>query len=241
MSTETLPVIQSLWVGTQLSLLEQLAASSFLYNGHAFHLYVYEEVSNVPAGVEIKDANKILDKSLIFKYIDRETYSGFANLFRYKLLYDKGGYWVDMDMVCLRPFSLMSEYVFSTEGQRRVGNCVIRAPKGSTLMRYCYETILDRGNLKLTQWGETGPIFFRDVVKNFNLSHYAVDPEVFCFIPYEKVGDIVRKSSKELLSPMSNKIRGVHFWNEGWRLRNMNKNTDYPDDCFYEELKVILL
>lgn len=241
MSTETLPVIQSLWVGTQLSQLEQLAVSSFLYNGHAFHLYVYENVSNVPAGVEIKDANEILDKSLIFKYIDRDTYSGFSNLFRYKLLYDRGGFWVDMDIVSLRPFCFTSAYVFSTEGQHRIGNCVIRAPKGSMLMRYCYETISDRGNLKLTRWGETGPIYFREVVRKFSLAKYAVDPEVFCYIPYEKVGDIVKKSSKELFLPMPKKLKGVHFWNEGWRLRNMDKNKNYPVGCFYEELKAMLL
>ncbi len=39
------PVIHSLWIGTQLSTMEQLSISSFLKNGHRFHLYVYDDVA----------------------------------------------------------------------------------------------------------------------------------------------------------------------------------------------------
>ena len=55
--------MQSLWIGKPLSKLEQLCFKSFLDNGHTVHLYVYDNISNVPSGVIIKDANEILDKS----------------------------------------------------------------------------------------------------------------------------------------------------------------------------------
>ena len=50
----TYPVIQSLWVGEKLSVMEILSISSFLQKGHPFHLYVYDDVKGVPDGVNIE-------------------------------------------------------------------------------------------------------------------------------------------------------------------------------------------
>lgn len=106
-------MIQSLWIGQKLSVMEQLAISSFLQNGHSFHLYVYNEMQGVPKGTILQDANEIMPSKRIFKYRHHDTYAGFANLFRYKLLVEKGGYWVDTDVVCLRPFSFTADYMFA--------------------------------------------------------------------------------------------------------------------------------
>ncbi|HKG24499.1 MAG TPA: hypothetical protein VKB09_02575 [Thermomicrobiales bacterium] len=46
-------IVQWLWVGSELSMMEQLSISSFLLNGHEYHLYVYGETRNVPLGTVI--------------------------------------------------------------------------------------------------------------------------------------------------------------------------------------------
>ena len=112
---KTLDVIQGLWIGDHLSTMEQLSIASFLDHGHEYHLYVYQPVSNVPTGTSVKDAYEILPESMIFQYRKHPSYAGFANFFRYKLLLDVGGWWVDTDTVCLRPFDFASDYVFSSE------------------------------------------------------------------------------------------------------------------------------
>ena len=40
-------VIQSLWIGERLSVMEQLSIRSYLDQGHPFHLYVYSPVEPV--------------------------------------------------------------------------------------------------------------------------------------------------------------------------------------------------
>ena len=40
--------IQTLWIGEELSDLENLCISSYIKNGYDFHLYAYDEISNVP-------------------------------------------------------------------------------------------------------------------------------------------------------------------------------------------------
>jgi hypothetical protein len=78
--------IQSLWIGQKLSTLERLSISSFLANGHEYHLYVYGEVANVPQGTVLKAADGILPESMIFQYKKHPSHAGFSNFFRYRLL-----------------------------------------------------------------------------------------------------------------------------------------------------------
>ncbi|BAP55651.1 hypothetical protein THII_1354 [Thioploca ingrica] len=110
-----LPIIQSLWIGKKLSSMEQLSITSFLRNGHSFHLYVYDEVAGIPPKTIIKDANQIVPANKIFKYKNNNSYAGFSNLFRYQLLFEKGNFWVDTDIIALKPFNFPSDYVFGSE------------------------------------------------------------------------------------------------------------------------------
>lgn len=101
--SNTIQIIQGLWIGPELSRLEKLCINSFLKNGHEFHLYTYQDVIGIPEKCKIKDANDIIPKDEIFYYSDTKgNPSAFSNMFRYKLLYDLGGYWSDMDMICLK-------------------------------------------------------------------------------------------------------------------------------------------
>jgi hypothetical protein len=45
-------LIQSLWIGPELSRLEQLSIASFLKNGHPYELHVYDELPGIPAGCQ---------------------------------------------------------------------------------------------------------------------------------------------------------------------------------------------
>src|SRR5260370_41624153 len=137
----TKKTIQGLWIGAELSVLEQLSIRSFLRNNHEYHLYVYDEMKNIPAGTVVKDAGEILPPSKIFQYKDQKTYAGFANFFRYKLLLERGGWWVDADVVCLKSFGFPEEYVFSgdlTAGSQIVPSGVINVPKGTKLLAYAW-------------------------------------------------------------------------------------------------------
>ena len=139
---EVSEIIQTMWVGKFLSDMELLCLNSFVKNGHEIHLYAYDEISNVPEGVVVKDGEEILSSEHIFQYADHKSYSAFSNYFRYKLLYDKGGYWVDTDVVCLKKFDFDSLYVFCSEevlplnaGNTHVGSCIIKAPKDNIIVK----------------------------------------------------------------------------------------------------------
>ena len=108
-------VIQTLWTHGFLSTMERLCLCSYMKNGHEVHLYRYDNVQGIPEGVVVKDCEEIIPRSLFDykKFINNGT---FADYFRYKLLLDRGGWWVDTDLVALKPFDFSEEFVFGYMG-----------------------------------------------------------------------------------------------------------------------------
>jgi hypothetical protein len=180
------PVIQGLWIGPELSVMEQLSISSFLLNGHQYHLYVYDDTKNIPRGTVVVDANEILPASRIFQYRDRQTVAGFSNFFRYKLLLERGGWWVDTDVVCLKPFDFPEDHVFSSQADRDedVANSgIIKAPAGSQAMAYTWEICQAKDPERL-RWGETGPFLMQQVVSRFGFERHLQSRHAFCPLDY---------------------------------------------------------
>jgi glycosyltransferase involved in cell wall biosynthesis len=143
-------IVHSLWIGPKLSKMELLTIHSFLRHGHEFHLWVYDKIETpLPKGVVVEDANQIISQKRIIKKADTDPETGvgkgsfsspFSDLFRYKLLYEKGGYWVDMDVTCLHPFNFPTPYVFRPHRVGIVGN-IIKCPPRSRLMKLVYAKV----------------------------------------------------------------------------------------------------
>jgi Glycosyltransferase sugar-binding region containing DXD motif len=229
-------VIQGLWVGPRLSVMEQLCVSSFLRNGHPFHLYVYQETTGIPPGTVVLDGNRILPASRIFTYREHNTYAGFANFFRYKLLLEKGGWFVDLDTICLRPFQFQTEYLFSSEGingRQLVNLGAVKAPAGSRIMQYAWEACerMDPATLK---WSQCGPTLLGEAIQRCSLHEYVKAWTVFCPVHFSVW--------RQLLDPsirwkFGDDTHAVHLWNELWRQSGQDKDASYPPDCLYEQLK----
>lgn len=130
-------VIQSFWTGP-ITNMERLCIKSYLDNGHEFHLYTYESLTGLPVGVKVKDANEIIPREQMEKFSNPQQ---FSDHFRYSLLFKLGGWWMDMDTVCLRPFTFSQEYVFAlapTSGTY-LYNGFLKVPAESPIMQYCMQ------------------------------------------------------------------------------------------------------
>ena len=217
--------------------MERLSIASFLANGHSYRLYVYGHVKHVPAGAILEDANAILPASMIFKYKDADSYAGFSNYFRYKLLLERGGWWVDTDVVCLRTFEFEDNYVFGSElnksGAEVTTSSVIKAPVGTGLMKFAWETCLSKDPQKI-KWGETGPRLMQDAVLRFHLENFRKPYITFCPITHPRWRSILEPDTKPALA---SDAYAVHLWNELWRRAGQDKNAPYPPSSLYEQLK----
>ena len=78
-------------------------------------------------------------------------------------------------MVCFRPFDFEDDYVFASEitnwAAEVTTSGVIKAPPGSPLMEFAWETCLSKDPQEI-QWGETGPRLMQEAVAKFHLVHF---------------------------------------------------------------------
>ena len=166
-------IVHGMWIGRYLSNLELLTLHSFIRHGHEFHLWLYDDlVTPLPSGVVIEDAAELIPKESIFtkKNLDAEcgvgkgSYGPFSDLFRYKLLYERGGFWVDMDVTCLRPLNIHAPYLFRSHRIGVMGN-LIKCPRHSAMMRRAYEENLERANRR-AKWLYANRILTSQVQKS---------------------------------------------------------------------------
>ena len=122
--------VNSLWIGSRVSKLEELCMRSFMAHGHPFHLYVYDDIEGIPEGVHLKDGNEIIPRASIISYPCKKL-SARSDWFRFVLIACQGGWWADMDTVCLKPLDFSQEIIAmesSTSVFRFPGNHPL--PKG---------------------------------------------------------------------------------------------------------------
>jgi hypothetical protein len=231
-------IVQSLWVKGPLSEMEKLCIRSFVANGHPFILYTYDNprTFSVPDGALVVDANDIIPKEMLFTV--RDGHSSFSDFFRWALINKYGGWWVDTDTVCLRPFDFPSEYVFvGGLGAPGSDDCVssgmFKAPKGSPITEWAWEQC-QRMDPETMPWGEAGPPLITKAVHRFNLTNHIISGNLFFPVFYTEaprafIDTYVPRIAKDCYS--------VHLFNEMWRLAKADKNAKYPETSLYEQLK----
>jgi mannosyltransferase OCH1-like enzyme len=228
-------IIQSLWVGKQLSIMEHLCIESYLQNGHEFHLYLYDDICDLPKGVVVKNANTIIDYRELF-LDSRSGIASFSDYFRYKLLYERGNCWTDMDMVCLKPITLSDDFIFSTEynqqGTSVINNGFIKSTPKAEFLYEILQVISENG-FDNVQWGMFGPSLLNHILQSYDSQNYIKRPEIFCPINWFAFKNLICESGYEI----SDEAYTIHLWNEMWRLENINKDLAFPENSIYEKLK----
>ena len=229
-------IIQSLWVGNRLSKMEQLCIHSFLANGHEFHLYLYDPCENVPEGTVIKDANEIILKADISKY---PNLPNFSDIFRYYLLQQRACWWVDFDVICLKPFDFPDDYVFASEeyppGCLLVNGCLLKAPAGSPLLQVAIERCNQQDSLHPT--GELlngglafGPELLTHLTQELELRSYVKPRATFTPISCQN-------TPKYFIDPQVNtdlsEAYACHLFHSKW----VEVEGSFPSTCFYEQWK----
>jgi hypothetical protein len=229
--------VSSLWVGDSLSTMERLSIRSFQAQGHEFHLYTYGPVAGVPESTVLRDAAEILPPDKMFRYPGNGSYAGFANLFRYALLLAQGGWWVDLDLICLHPLPEPAECAFASQhgpqGGEEATNCAIFSHAGHALLQYLVDAAQAKDPDKL-EWGETGPYLVQAAIRRFGAERFLLPADAFCPIPYFRWFDTFVPGRRTEFGPGT---YAVHFWNEMWRRAQLDKDEEYGPRSLYEVLK----
>ena len=227
-------IVNGLWIQGNLSALELLTIQSFLDNGFSFQLWTYEpEIINYPARTIIKNANKIISFDKVFNYKSlnihghgKGSYAGFSDIFRYKLLYENGGIWTDMDITCLKKFNIEQDYFFRFHHKvGAVGN-FMKCPKNSLIMKWCYELAIEKVDENNKDW--MLPIYIlNDGITKFNLINYI--QKISNNDSFPEVAKLLSSSNN-----ISNAWKIIHWMNEEFRRLNISKEICLPNSTLQQ-------
>ena len=93
----------SFWHGT-LNPFAYACLASFAQAGASLRVFSYDPRLDLPPGVRLEDASAICpDQSLTRRFIanGKPSIATFADMFRYRMIRDRGYCWVDTDILCL--------------------------------------------------------------------------------------------------------------------------------------------
>jgi hypothetical protein len=171
----------------------------------------------------------------------RNSYATFSDWFRIKLLYERGGWWVDSDTVCIKKFDIVDEYAFATEivddrNNIAICNAVIKMPAHSQIGKEILSSILitlNSNDYSSIKWTEIGGQLLGKYIKKFELTAYILDPEVFCPINYFHFKSFLFNDNFRV--PRA--THAIHLWNKMWEWGEIDPNSVFHKNSYFERLK----
>lgn len=219
-----------LWIGEALSPLERACIHSFLARGHDFELYAYGPVSFVPDGCRVLDARAIVPADRIFMHREGEGQGSvaiFADLFRYQLLYERGGWWVDLDVFCLTQQLPDHGIVVGRQDEKLVNGAVLCFPAGHPLMAAAVKACTKATENAI--WGAYGPLLLTRLAHEYGLSSAVFPPDLLYPVDWQHYWAVL---DPRRAADVARKMQGavcLHLWNEMLRRVALDKQILPPE------------
>ena len=213
----------TLWVGDTLPYLQQISIQSWIRQGYRVKLYtntkkILQNTLLLPFAyyITIVDASKILAKEPSWAVLP------YSDLFRYKVLYEFGGTWLDADLILLKQLPtkdtiISSEYTMKSGAFKSKNDITttiqcLRFVKGNPLIKKIIDTI--HAKIFNPAWRENMKVFRKIIEKELPLTCVFIEePASFCPVPWWNIGDI-------LLNTKSKVKYNCPTHEAGWILRN---------------------
>ena len=242
-------LVYALWMGEDLSDLERISINSYLHNDHNVILYIYRNIQNIPDGVDIRDANEIVpysdfeviiddicEKGVAKEYVPPDkvvyvAYSIYSDLFRYKLMYKTGGWWSDLDAICLKHYDFGDPYIFCAFPSilYTYAAGIFKVPAKSELMSLCGRDI------KILYKHEhfcdkTGPFLISKAIKTLKLDVFGVNYRYFFPFDQNEIEGLIDGSE------LPEDCYSVHFFNSTFDIR-YGKRNKFKENSIFEKLR----
>lgn len=241
-----LEAVSTLWIGGDLSWVEQMCLSSFVALGQPVALYSYAEIGGVPDGVEVRDASALWTPPP--EMLAAGVPALVADIFRLHLIRQTDETWIDADMIAIRPFERNAEgYAvgFATEGGE-INNAVLRLPSDSPALTGMLEALADPDfvppwmrrvhkpilrDLPHTERlirahkmvrASFGPRALTHFMKAHSVEHLTAGPDVYYGVPWPFT-DLLFAPIDRVSDWMTPATQGIHLWKNLTRKYHFNR------------------
>lgn len=237
----TLPTIGMLWLEGPLSFLEQMCLLSFVANGHRVVLFHYDEVENVPEGIELVSANEIHEPQRFIMNNQFKTPVPQSDIFRLQLMQKTDFLWCDTDVISLKPIP-KADHIFGFFNRNTICNAIMRLPSDSPALKAYTEYSLDPFPIRPWVEGEEreklerqkkagelphasdqahsvyGPGVMTWFLRHHGEIEHASPPPVFYPLPFRQTGQANDIPAREFRKKyLTDQTQAVHLW--GRRMR----------------------
>jgi glycosyltransferase involved in cell wall biosynthesis len=200
------------------------ATTSMRAAGHPVRVWSYtpERLDFLlPHGIEVRDAADVMPRALFERIIKGAEIRYFSDIFRYAVLYEHGGLWMDSDVILVRPFPFRGDHFFNLQwrgahkGHFVCGNVMYAKPY-SPHLRALYEMSIehfhDPGG---KQFGDIGPKLLSDYIASdagSELGKWVFSPVLFNSIDWTEI-DRFDMPVAELADHLNDeRVFGIHLW-----------------------------
>jgi len=220
-------IVRCFWHGP-FSPYEALCLSSFVGAGIAVELFSEMPVAGLPAGVTRRPAREILDLDVaLYRHeFDGPSPSLHSNHFRYALLEQVGGWWIDTD-VMLTAASLPADETFvARQSDHELNGSAMRFPPGHPLIKAARKRTA--AILEDARWGDTGPRLLTELQPSL-APHLPIAPRESTYaIGADEFQKFLLPAAREEVETRTANSTFVHLWNEMWRKAGVPKNIAPP-------------
>jgi mannosyltransferase OCH1-like enzyme len=208
-------IIHQLWIG---DIQPPLKIMNTWQEQHPEFIYIFWQEDN------LKDLR--IPKKYQQKIDNMEEINGKADMYRWIILRDYGGIFVDADMLCIHPFSdkhtLNSWFCFENEIARQ-GLCattIMAFDKDHLIPNKCIEHIL-KNHINSPAWMSVGPKLLSDIF--FENQKECEDVDIlpsYTFLPEHHTGSVYNGHGK---------VYATHLWGSTKKQNNKLNNEVIPD------------
>jgi FkbM family methyltransferase len=200
------------------------ATTSMRAAGHPVRVWSYSPQKLgflQPHGIEVRAAADVVPRALFERIVGSSEIRYFSDIFRYAVLYEHGGLWMDSDVILLRPFPFRGDHFLNLQwrgghkGHFICGN-VMYAEPFSRHLRALYEISIERFfAARGWEFGMVGPKLLSDYVASdagAELRERLFSPMLFNSIDWTETDRFDRPLSE--LSDYLNdeRVFGIHLW-----------------------------
>jgi hypothetical protein len=212
---------------------------SFFDRGHSVELFTYDPAIAVPQWIVRRDASEIWPTDHILTYrngVSRGSFALHANLFRYAMLHRLGGWWIDQDVILLRPELPAEDIFFSLEtiDPMSATNSVLKFPAGHPALAECVARCVAAGEQPL--YGETAVVLFTEIVAKYRLASQGRSTDTTYPLSALDVPAMFDPAQCNQLHARCESSTFVHLFNETWRRVGIPGHLGPPAGSFIDDV-----
>jgi glycosyltransferase involved in cell wall biosynthesis len=231
---DTGETVRSFWHGAPLNPYLLLCLRSFARLGCRVEVFSYGRALRFPDWIVQREAAEIVpaEQVLVYRHGPGSGSPALhANLFRFALLEQLGGWWVDTDVALLRAPLPPGRFYFAVE-EDHFGNSVMKFPRSHALPAEGAQRCRAAGSN--ARWGATGPTLLTELVRRHRLDALAAPAAAGCPFLWSDVGALFDPARAEEMACRSSAATFMHLCWEMWRRAGIPADLGPPAGSFLD-------